>query len=402
MTSTEKYDIVIQRKKIFLGKLGRNFVRSSRNSDMLYINGKINRSYKDNFTLVTNQTEVPPLIQNSNYKELIIKSNSPVDTSPKFIIDDYGNISALYLIERALNNSFPWPISFTKNVNTKYGFDQRLYMADTVFSWLSIKGGEYTEFSVSNSQEIFTVRDANICNNVNGTRLNAASIMDKAETGFHAFSTATGEILGGLNVVAYQEPKTLLFQVVVINQQCTLLNSTMLENFLNNIVYNQCVVKFNVILYPNLVQSVYDLDNNEYLNFEQYQDPYVNPNIQKTTTEPQAIIDSCGQIFGNNNYVIFIVPPYIQNAGGYAYLGGRFGFVACSSNQPVFFQTIAHEVGHMIGKLPDFYQSENPNAVLHYDTSNLMGYSVPIGTNTVLRKDQWDQIHKEVAGKWQY
>ncbi len=106
------------------------------------------------------------------------------------------------------------------------------------------------------------------------------------------------------------------------------------------------------------------------------------------------------------NYIIFIVPLIHEVEPdnsytyplGFTYSDGKYAFVRCDNNYG-FALTIAHELGHMLGALPDLYESENPNYGLYNDTVNLMGDGT---SSTVLRKDQWDLVNRKTVARFGY
>jgi hypothetical protein len=390
--------------------LGKNVARiGAGNSDYLYLRGAIRRSYVENFTLYDYNTHtVPPIEPDFQKGELIFRSASQTDSAPKFLLDGSGNLSAMNYILKTTGGQ--WPVYFTKDQYASYGFDERRYEVGTVFPWISLKAGGITQVVVNgnSSQCYFEVRNTTICNHGGETTLYSSVGSVTGETGFHAIDTVTNEVRGGLNVVVYRQPDPIPLLIVQVGDPayggmstCSAIVASSIQTYLNS-KYSPCVVQFAVTKHPNIVVSPYNLDKDSYFDMQPYNDPYRNPTSPTPNTETQTVINSCASAIGDLDsykYVIFVVPymhrllsngTYIFPQGS-TYMESKYGFVICNSTGDGLKHTIAHELGHMLGGLPDLYHSvdSNRNYQLDIDDDNLMN-SI---SGTVLRKDQWDMIN---------
>ena len=143
-----------------------------------------------------------------------------------------------------------------------------------------------------------------------------------------------------------------------------------LENFLNTLVYNQCVASFSVQTWPPVVVD-YDI---------------VNPDKDALDRGPEEwpiIRDNAST--GEEAYHVFIVDD-VEGFLGLAPKNYRWVFVEKSAG----FHTIAHELGHAFGNLDDLVAIGHEYA----DPENLMSYAnYPGFSHEKLRKQQWDTVH---------
>jgi len=149
-----------------------------------------------------------------------------------------------------------------------------------------------------------------------------------------------------------------------------------LEGFLNNIIYNQAVVKWTVMKFSDMTVN-FDLNNDGKLDVSSW-----------TTSEENEIINACdpGESF---DVVVFIVnnPSNSSYAGG-SYPNQKYAFVFPDIS-PDETETTAHEIGHAKFGLPDLSYPDSS------DTYNLMWWAQEYSFGWKLRKGQWDVIQSK-------
>lgn len=148
-----------------------------------------------------------------------------------------------------------------------------------------------------------------------------------------------------------------------------------LQNYLNNTIYNQAVVKWTVVKLADMTVN-FDLNNDGDIDVSSW-----------TTDEQDEIIGQCNPV--GYDKVVFIVDNPNQSYCGVSHSGSRYAFVFpnLSTNHTL---TTAHELGHAAFSLSDI----NPNSTppTNTDFYNLMWYTNDY-LGTKLRMEQWGQIN---------
>lgn len=275
----------------------------------------------------------------------------------------------------------PWKALSTSqqdNVSAYIKVRDTKYKKDRV-RFVNRNGVQVQPTSVNNDTLVFSL--SGVADNDEGEL--TAEYVEKDSTG-----TERKAPLAQVKTITYgQSPHSL--QIISVNKASLPEgnNSSAIAKYLNG-AYKQAVVTWDVLSEEKLEVKDWDLNNDGMLNIE-------TSILQRYSDEEKAFITAWETTHKDSDpnaaYLFVVDMPNSLDARGYMPLNAHYGFVFtksknASERNEVYYNTMAHELGHGIFKM---YHAWEDYGTPERQTNNLMDYQQGI----TLWKPQWDWMH---------